>query len=148
MTQTLKDILLDPARRPVVVSDLQELVGQEVSSKGGVSGAVIKTGYAAVNKLKPGAVPNAVDRMLDQFADALQPFYADYRNTGGNDFGSYLAARPSDAANALLSVTDQRAETTSSDAMKKTYSKLRPHGQKNVEEALPRLGALIDKHAN
>ncbi|MEJ3656799.1 hypothetical protein WEH80_27950 [Actinomycetes bacterium KLBMP 9759] len=147
MTQTLKDILLDPARRPVVVSDLQELVGQEVSSKGGVSGAVIKTGYAAVNKLKPGAVPNAVDRMLDQFADALQPFYADYRNTGGSDFGSYLAARPADAANALLSVTDQRAETTSSDAMKKTYSKLRPHGQKNVEEALPRLGALIDKHA-
>lgn len=148
MTQTLRDILLEPSRRPVVVSDLQELVGQEVSSKGGVSGAVIKTGYAAVSKLKPGAVPNAVDRMLDQFADALQPFYSDYRAGGGGDFGSYLSGRPSDAANALLGVTDARAESTSSDAMKKAYSKLRPHGQKNVEEALPRLGALIDKHTS
>jgi hypothetical protein len=147
VAQSLRDILLDPARRPAVVADLQVLVDEEVSDKNGVSGAVIKTGYATVKKLKPGAVPSAVDRMLPEFTVALEPFYLDYRGQATADFGTYLAGRP-EAADALLGVTDTRADRTSSDALKKVYNKLRPHGQKNVEEALPRLGRLIEKHAD
>lgn len=145
MGQTLEEVLLDPARRPVVISDLQALVDQEVSAKRGVSGTVIKAGYAGVKKIKPGAIPHALDQLLGDFLGALQPYYADYRLSGGTDFGQYLAARP-EAAEALLGVTDARAAETSSEAMRKAYSKLRPHGRRNVEEALPRLGALIDKH--
>lgn len=147
MTQTLNTILLDPTRRPTVVTDLQTLVDAEVSDSGGVSGAVIKTGYATVKKVKPGIVTSAVDKMLPQFATALEPFYADYRASAGTDFGTYLAERPAEAANALLEVTDARAEKSNSDALKKVYGKLRPQGQRNVEEALPRLGRLIDQHA-
>jgi hypothetical protein len=147
VTQTLNDILLNPAKRPTVVADLNELVGQEVSDKSGVSGAAVKLGYATVTKLKPGVVPAAVDKMLPGFTDALQPFYNEYRATGGSDFGAFLASRPAQAAEALLSVTDDRAEYSSSDALKKAYSKLRPNALKNVEEALPRLGTLIEKHA-
>lgn len=147
MTQTLNHILLDPTRRPGVVTDLQTLVDAEVSDSGGVSGAVIKTGYATVKKVKPGIVTSAVDKMLPQFATALEPFYADYRATAGSDFGAYLAGRPSEAADALLGVTDARAEQSTSDALKKVYGKLRPQGRRNVEEALPRLGRLIDQHA-
>lgn len=146
MALSLSEILLDPARRPAVVADLQLLVDEEVSDKNGVSGTVLKTGYATVKKLKPGVVPTAVDRMLPEFASALEPFYASYRGAGGADFGAFLAGRP-DAADALLGVTDARAERTSSDALKKVYGKLRPHGHKNVEEALPRLGRLVEKHA-
>lgn len=148
MTQTLNAILLDPTRRPTVVTDLQTLVDAEVSDSGGVSGAVIKTGYATVKKVKPGIVTSAVDKMLPQFATALEPFYADYRASAGNDFGAYLAGRPAEAADALLGVTDARAERSNSDALKKVYGKLRPQGQRNVEEALPRLGRLIDQHAS
>jgi hypothetical protein len=144
---SLKEILLDPARRPAVVSDLNDLVGAEVGDKGGVSGAVIKAGYATVTKLKPGVVPSAVDKLLGQFAEALEPFYADYKGKGGGDFGAYLSARPTEAAEALLTVTDEHAEYSSSDTIKKVYGKLRPSGAKNVEEALPRLGAVIQKHA-
>ncbi|MFR9804721.1 DUF6918 family protein [Pseudonocardia sp. RS010] len=146
MTQTLETILTDPARRPAVVADLNELVGQEVKEKGGMSGAAVKLGYQTVSKIRPGVVPAAVDRMLPQFAGALQPFYADYRAAAGSDFGAYLAGRP-DAADALLGVTDRRAESSSSDALRKAYAKLRPNARKNVEEALPRLGTLIDRHA-
>lgn len=146
MGQTLEEILLDPARRPVVISDLQELVDQEVSAKSGVSGAVIKAGYATVKKLKPGAIPHAVNQLLGDFAGALEPYYSDYRSAAGSDFGHYLSSRP-EAAEALLCVTDARAEETPSEAMRKAYTKLRPHGRRNVEEALPRLGALIDKHS-
>jgi hypothetical protein len=145
VSQTLESILTDPARRPAVVSDLNDLVGEEVKDKGGVSGAAIKLGYQTVTKIKPGTVPAVVDRMLEQFATALQPYYADYKANPSGDFGAYLAARP-EAADALLTVTDKRAETTDSDALRKAYQKLRPNARKNVEEALPRLGTLIDKH--
>ena len=47
MADTLKEILLDSTRRPAVVSDFEGLVDAEVSDKGGVSGAVVKTGFAA-----------------------------------------------------------------------------------------------------
>ncbi|MFJ8910584.1 DUF6918 family protein [Amycolatopsis sp. NPDC102389] len=147
MADTLKEILLDSSRRPAVVSDFEGLVDAEVSDKGGVSGAVVKTGFAAVKKIKPGIIPAAVDTLLDDFTGALEPFYGDYKAKGGNDFGAYLVGRSDEASDALLSVTDSRAEKSSRDSIKKVYSKLRPNGKKNVEEALPRLGQLIDKHA-
>lgn len=147
MADTLKEILLDSSRRPAVVSDLENLVDQEVSDKSGVSGAVIKTGFAAVKKIKPGIIGSAVDSLLDDFAATLEPFYADFKGKGGGDFGAYLSSRGSEAADALLSVTDARAEKSTRDSIKKVYNKLRPNGKKNVEEALPRLGQLIDKHA-
>lgn len=146
MTRTLSEILLDPARRPVVVTDLEELVDEEVSDSSGVSGAVVKTGYATVKKLKPGIVGSAVDRMLGEFSTALEPYYADYRSSADDDFGAYLAARPG-AADALLGVADARADRSESEGLKKVYAKLRPTGRKNVEHALPRLGRLIHKHA-
>jgi hypothetical protein len=147
VADTLKEILLDSSRRPAVVTDLESLVDEEVAEKGGVSGAVVKTGFAAVKKLKPGIIPAAVEGLLDDFTLALEPFYVDYKSNGGNDFGAYLAGRSDEASDALLGVTDARAESSSRDTIKKVYSKLRPNGKKNVEEALPRLGQLIDKHA-
>lgn len=147
MADTLKEILLDSSRRPSVVTDLENLVDEEVSDKGGVSGAVIKTGFAAVKKIKPGIIGSAVDGLLDEFTAALEPFYADFAGNGGGDFSAYLSGHGDAAADALLSVTDARAEQSSRDGIKKVYGKLRPNGKKNVEEALPRLGKLIDKHA-
>jgi hypothetical protein len=147
VADTLKEILLDSSRRPAVVSDFETLVDAEVSDKGGVSGAVVKTGFAAVKKIKPGIIPSAVDSLLDDFAGALEPFYGEYKTSGGADFGKYLADRGDAASDALLGVTDSRAEGSSRDSIKKVYGSLRPNGKKNVEEALPRLGALIDKHA-
>lgn len=146
MTNSLRDVLLDPARRPSVVHDLQDLLDHEVSDAGGVSGALVKTGYATVGKLRPGAMPTIIDGLLGQFADALDPFSRDFRSSGGSDFGAYLASRPTEAAEALLQVTDRRAERTGSEAVRKVYTKLRPMGRKNVEAALPRLGTVIDRH--
>lgn len=146
MTNSLRDVLLDPARRPSVVTDLHDLLDSEVSDASGVSGALVKGGYATVTKLRPGAMPTMVNSLLEQMTDALDPFYADFRSTGGSDFGAYLAARPADATEALLGVTDRRAERTKSDSVRKIYTKLRPVGRKNVEAALPRLGAVVDRH--
>lgn len=147
MADTLKEILLDSTRRPAVVTDLQTLIDEEVAAKSGVSGTVVKTGYGAVKKIKPGIIGAAVEGLLDEFVVALEPFYADFRASGGGDFGAYLQQHADAAGDALLGVTDARAASSDREAIKKVYDKLRPQGKKNVEEALPRLGKLIDKHA-
>ncbi|MFC4005204.1 DUF6918 family protein [Prauserella oleivorans] len=147
MADTLKEALLDSSRRPNVVTDLANLIDEEVAGKGGVSGTVIKTGYGAVKKIKPGIISSAVDSLLDDFVAALEPIFADFKASGGSDFGAYLPTRADEASDALLSVTDARAEKSSRESIKKVYGKLRPKGKENVEEALPRLGKLIDRYA-
>lgn len=142
---TLTESLLKPAARPAVVGDLVEVVNQEVQAKKGVSGVTVKTAVATVRKVSPNVIGSAIDRMLPEFARVLEPFWADFSGTG--DFGIYLAGRGDEAANALVSVTDKKAESTTKAPLRKAYGMLRPRAIDNVTTALPRLGAAIQKHA-
>jgi hypothetical protein len=142
VTSSLKSALLDSANRPAVVADLNQLVDTEVGKKG----LAVKSGYGLVKKIKPGIIGAAVDSLLDDFVDRLEPFHADFAASGSGSFGDYLSGRSDEVADALLSVTDERAERSRRDSIKKVYGKLRPQGKKNVEEALPGLGAVIEKH--
>jgi hypothetical protein len=149
VADTLKASLLDADRRDAVVADLQDFVDQEVAGKGGLSGGVIKTGYAAVKKVRPGIIRSAIDSMLDEFVAALEPYWTLYqtRSQPAPGFGAFLAARPHEVAQSLLAVSDRRAERSSRAAVTNVYGKLRPKGEQNVIEALPRLGALVERHA-
>ncbi|MGQ0846590.1 MAG: DUF6918 family protein [Sporichthyaceae bacterium] len=147
MADTLKAALLDGARRPAVIADLGALVDSEVSAKSGVSGAVTKTGYAGVKKFKPGFLAHAIGSLLPGFVDALEPLWAEHRAGGGGDFGAFLATHSDRAADALVGVTDARAKASDKESLRKMYDRLRPNAKKNVREALPRLGRVIDKHA-
>jgi len=147
MAETLKARLLDSDRRGAVVDDLTALVDSEVAGKSGLSGGVVKTGYAGVKKVKPGFVREAIDKMLDEFVEQLEPFWAAFSTEAGGDFGAFLAARPQEASEALLAVTDRRAERSSRAAVTSIYGKLRPKAQDHVVEALPALGTVVEKHA-
>ena len=147
MAETLKASLLDSDRRGAVVDDLESLVDTEVSGKSGLSGGIVKTGYATVKKVKPGIIREAIDKMLDEFVDALEPYWTTFRTEATGDFGAFLGARPQEVSEALLSVADRRAERSKRAAVTSVYSKLRPKAQENVIEALPGLGAVIQKHA-
>jgi hypothetical protein len=144
---TLKEALLSNGQRDRLVDDAVALVESEVQSKSGVSGMAIKTGFKAVNKIKPTLVRDAVDNLLDRFVDQLEPFFADWDARGRpGSFESHLVQQRSEVANALLNVTDERARQIQSGPVKKTYEKLRPMGEKNVEAAVPGLGRTLDKH--
>jgi hypothetical protein len=147
MADTLKTRLLDSAHRDDVVADLAALVDAEVKDKSGVSGTLIKGGYGAVKKVRPGIIPGTIDHRLDEFVDALEPSWTAYRTQPTPDFGAFLATRPREVSDALLAVTDRRAERSSRPAITSVYSKLRPKAQENVVEALPRLGRVVEKHA-
>jgi hypothetical protein len=146
VADTLKAALLGEDRRGEVVTDLQTLIDQEVAAKSGLTGGIIKTGYVAVKKVRPGIIGRAIDGLLEEFVDALESHWAAYRAQPAADFGAFLSQRPQEVCQALLAVTDRRAERSSA-ALTSVYARLRPKGQDNVIEALPRLGELVERRA-
>ncbi|WP_145225122.1 DUF6918 family protein [Rudaeicoccus suwonensis] len=142
---TLSETVLDPARRPHLVADLVGVVDAEVKDKKGLGGMAIKGAYAAVRKVSPTIAETATDRMLPDFAVALDPFWVDFGGAG--DFGAYLAGRGDEVADALLAVTDRRAAATDRAPLQKAYGSVRGKAHENVKAALPRLGATFQRYA-
>ena len=145
----LQDILLDSTKRPQVVADCAQLVDEEVAGKGGLSGLAVKGGYAIVKKIKPGIVPEAVDRLLNDFVAQLDPFYTAFAaQSGGNPAGlqSYLQGRASEVATALLGITDAKVSKAENRTIKTAYEKLRPAGAKHVEAAVPGIARVLSKY--
>jgi hypothetical protein len=148
MPATLNDLLLTPEKRPAVVADCEALVHDEVAAKKGPSGLAVKSGFGVVRTIKPTIIHDAVDSLAGDFLSQLSPLYTDYVAAGASGgFGEYLSGHSDQAAENLLTVTDRRAARSQRPVVKKAYDGLRPKGKGNVVDALPRLGALIDKHA-
>lgn len=143
----LKDQILLPGRRGAVVDDCVALVDEQVAAKSGLSGLAIKGAYAVVKAVKPGFIREAVDHLLDEFVERLEPYYQ-AATSARQDVPSYFDAHAAEIANGLLGVTDARAARAHNATVKKTYEKLRPTGQKHVESAVPSIGKLIARHAS
>ena len=147
MAATLHEMLLSPDVQPQVVADVQALVEQELANKGGISGTAVKVAYKAVTAFAPGYYQETIESMLPDMADKLQPFWADFTGSGGAEFGDYLSKRPEEVCEALLSVTDDMAARSQRPVIIKAYKAVRGGAAKNMEPALPSLGALIQKYA-
>lgn len=144
----LSEKLTNPANRDRVIKECVNLIDAEVKSKGGLSGIAVKGAYGVVKAVKPTFVPEVIDGMLDEWVAKLEPFYESWqKDGGGKSFSSYLDGRRDAAAEALLGVTDGRARVSKNGSVKKMYEKMRPTAKKHVEEALPRLGKLIEQEA-
>lgn len=145
----LAEHLTAPGMRAQVVAACVDLVEQEVSAKGGLSGAAIKAGYKVIKAIKPGMVPAVIDGLLPEFAASLQPLY-DRATDGAADksqaFTTYLDGHADEAADALLTVTDKRAERTPNKTLRKTYDRLRGSAKDNVRAAIPGLARALAPH--
>ncbi len=147
MVAALSESLLDDAKRSAFLADAQQVLDAEVSDKGGASGLAVKGAYAAAKKVSPTIVPEALESFAPKFVDSLEPFWAEFKATGNGRFADLLVAKQDEVSEALLAVTDARAEASSRPALKKAYSAIRGSAKKHVAESLPRLGDLIQKHA-
>jgi len=143
----LSEALTSEAKKAVVVDDCLALIDAEVAEKGGISGLAIKAGYAAVKGVKPGFIKQAVNDLLPDFAQALEPLYQEAKS-GNRPVAEFFNANTGRVADALLAITDGKASRSKSGVVKGTYDKLRGSAKKNVEAAVPRLGKMIEKHTN
>ncbi len=141
---TLKELLGQGEKRQAVIKDACEVLDLEVAGKSGLSGMAIKGAFGVVKNIKPGFITEVVDGLLDDFLEALEPINQAAVAAQASP-GDYMRSHGSDAANALLAVTDRRVERAQRAVIKKTYSKLRPTAEKHVEAATPRLAGLLDR---
>lgn len=144
---SLLEALTDEAKKKDVVKDCCELIEAEVKDKGGISGLAIKAGYGAVKGIKPGFVEHAVEDLLPEFAKALDPIYNDAKSQN-KPVADFFTTNTSRVADALLSITDAKAARAKSGVAKGAYDKLRGSAKKNVEQAVPRLGRLVEKYSS
>jgi hypothetical protein len=144
---TLQEMLLRPDVQPRVVSDTLALVDSELASKSGLSGTAVKVAFKAITAFAPGYYQETVGIMLPDMAHQLQPFWADFTASGGSEFGDYLVKRSDEVAEALLAVTDEMAGESQRPAIVKAYKAVRGSAGKNIEAALPNLGAMVQKYA-
>lgn len=141
---TLEEILAHDSKRAAVTDACTRVIDAEVADKGGLSGMAIKTGYKAVQGIKPGFVAAVVRDLLPEFARALDPLFQEAQSRGV-PVKAHFEANAGRMADALLAITDAKAARAQNGVVKGAYDKLRGMAKKNVEAAAPRLGALIDQ---
>jgi archaeosine-15-forming tRNA-guanine transglycosylase len=143
---SLVEILTNAETRPRVVRACNELIAAEVAAKGGLAGIAVKGAYRLVQAIKPAMVSEVVDKLLPEFAAALEPFFAASAAAGDQPrsraFAELLVAQRGPVSEALLSVTDSRAAKASG-PLQKTYAKLRGSAQEHVDAAVPGLARTI-----
>ena len=146
---SLVELLTAPETRPRVVRACADLIAAEVHSKRGISGIAVKAGYRLVRAVKPTMVTDVVDRLLPEFAAAMEPFYVESVSLAAAEqrplsrvFAERLTGDAGAVAEALLQVTDRRAEKASGPLLK-TYKKLRSSAHDHVTQAVPGLATTI-----
>ena len=143
---SLKEQVAQGNKRSEVIDDALKVLDAEVADKSGLSGIAVKGAFAVVKGIQPGFIRNVVENLLDDFLEALNPIYQEAMAAGKTP-GKHLEQNGGRVADALLGITDARAQRAQRPIVKKTYDKLRPTAKKHVEAAAPRLGGLLDRHA-
>src|ERR1700677_3104766 len=143
---TLQEIIT-PEVESRFVADCQALIDGEVDGKSGVSGTAVEGAYKVAATFAPGYYTETIRSILPDMLDALEPFWADFLESGTADFGDYLVKHGDEAADALLSVTDHLADVSGRAAIVRAYKMVRGAAGKNIEAALPALGALLQSYS-
>jgi hypothetical protein len=147
MAASLQEILLSPGVKPQVVTDCCTLIDEQVAEKSGISGTAVKLAYKTVSAFASGYIRHSVETLLPQLVPQLEPYWADFVTSGGGDFGDYLSKRGDEVSEALLSVTDARAESSNKATVVRAYRTVRGGAAKNIKAALPAVGDLVLRYA-
>jgi hypothetical protein len=118
-----------------------------VAAKRGFSGKAVKLAFRAVKSVNPGMIPMSIDALLDDFCAQMQPFWEAAQNSVQTT-RVYFNANGDAIANALLSITDERAKNSTQRVLRGAYSKLRGQAVKHITASMSGLADLIEKHAS
>ena len=147
---TLAEKLTTTETRPKVLRACADLLEAEVASQRGLTGTAIKAAFMVVKAVRPGIIDEVLERLLPEFASALEPLHARAMEAAEHNqrppseqFAQQLRSCDEEAADLLLSVTDRRAENANNGTLKKTYAKLRSGAKQHVKNAVPQVARTL-----
>jgi hypothetical protein len=142
----LSDELLNSNKKDMIVDDCCTMIEAQIASKSGLSGIALKTAFATLKGVKPGYIPYVVEQILPQCFTAIDPIWNEGLQTG--DPVAHLITSRDRTADALLTVTDERAKKAKRPIVRGTYEKFRGSAKQHVEEAVPEFAKVISKYTN
>ncbi|MCP2731806.1 DUF6918 family protein [Limnofasciculus baicalensis] len=140
----LIDGLADREKKNILVADFTQLIDTQVASMKGVSGLALKAGYSAVKGIAPSYCSKAIEWLLPEFFNVLDPIWAEGMETG--DPVGHLIQNSDPVAEILLSVTDGKIKKSNNTTVRAVYGKLRNSAKKHVEDAVPGVAKIIDTY--
>lgn len=139
----LADILLAEDYRDTVVDRITEVIEQQVANRKGLSGAGLRTAMKMAKSARPDILPTAVNRLLPEFCEALEPHFQQFQDSDEADFHAFVMAREDAVAEDMLAVTDRKADASTNKTFKKMYKQLRGSAGGEIRAALPHLAQLV-----
>lgn len=139
----LAEQLLSPATFPAFLEDAKTVIAEEIRGRG----MTLRTAFKVTRKLKPDIVERMVRELSPDFVAALEPCYADYRASTTTDLYDYLLAHEAEVRDAMLAAADARARRIHSRAIHSAYGRIRGRAEREIAQAMPRIAAVIARHA-
>lgn len=140
----LSDVLLNEKNRDTFVDDCVKLIDEQVASAPGLGGLALKAAYSTVKGIRADYCAQVVDQLLPEISIALDPMWTEAVNNGNPV--EYMSQRKSQVADELLQISDKRVENSTRGMVKGAYAKLRPSAKNYVENGVPDLAKIINKH--
>jgi hypothetical protein len=100
----LVEILLAAVPRERLDAEFVSLIRDFIQQRDGLRGVAYRTGFAMLEKARPGIVERAVQKLLPQFIEALQPHYEEFDRAPKGGFARHLQARAGRAARGIWSL--------------------------------------------
>jgi len=141
----LSDILLNENHRETFVDDCVKLIDQQVAAAPGLGGLALKAAYSTVKGIRADYCAQVLDQLLPEISIALDPMWTEAKNNGNPV--EYLTQRKGEVADELLQISDKRVEKSTRAMVKGAYAKLRPSAKTYVENGVPDLAEIINKHS-
>lgn len=141
MAMTFEQAWADPGRRDRLIRDSVRIIEDEVAERRGITGMALKAGFAAFQRVQPGILRVAVEKLLPDFGRAIEPHW-----TAAGRAVPTFAGRATPIADDLLAVTDRLVARTRYAVIGQIYRTLRPSARDHVAAAVPRLGRLLGDH--
>jgi len=142
----LRDQVKDEETQVSIAADCAQLMDKQVAAKTGISGLALKTAYKALKGIGPGYIPRALKSLVPQALDALDPMWSAGLQAG--DPVDHLSQNPSETADVLLSVTDNKLSNAKNKIVIATYKKVRKSIKGDVEAAVPGLAEILGHYAH
>ncbi|MBI9076241.1 MAG: hypothetical protein JEZ02_12590 [Desulfatibacillum sp.] len=143
----LYDTMLDITIRDQVVSDYARLISNQVASKSGPTGMMLKAGYKGIKGVKPGYINEMVEVLLPSFMEVLDAHHMEYSGCNSQTpFDAWISGCSQTVADQLLCITDKVIHHADKKVVIKIYKGVRKIAQKHVSMAIPEMAAVTMKY--
>ena len=91
-------------------------------------------------------IHKALERILPDVLDALDPRWQDFAESGKDDFGAFLEPHQEEVSDEIMNIADKHVEKVNSAALRKPYNSLRGKATKILSPEVPAFGRVVQKH--